>query len=66
MDRKEYMEKVEGLLVQLAYRTIHADPTNKLKAKTMLTLKRIKRETNMGEGVYRTMYPSQLHCPQVV
>ena len=47
MDRKEYMEKVEGLLVQPAYRTIHADL--QIKAKLILTLKRIQRETNMGE-----------------
>ena len=51
MDRKDYMEKVEGLLVQLAYRTINADPTNKLKANLILTLKRIKRKTNMEEGM---------------
>ena len=51
MGRKEYMEKVEGLLVQLAYRTTDADPSNKLKAKLILTLKIIKKETNMGEGM---------------
>ena len=34
MDREEYMEEVEGLLVQLAYRTIHADPTNNVQANT--------------------------------
>ena len=28
MDRKEYMDKVEGLLTQLAYKTITTDPTN--------------------------------------
>ena len=75
IDRKEYMEKVEGLLVQPAYRTIHADPTNKLKAKLILTLKRIKRETNMGvlyyqkysyygEGMYKTMYPTICIAPK--
>ena len=64
MDRKDYMEKVEGLLVQPAYRTIDADPTKKLKAKLILTLKRIKRETNMGEGMYRTMYPTCCTAPK--
>ena len=34
MDNKEYMEKVEGFLAQLAYRTIDADPTNKGQANT--------------------------------
>ena len=64
MDRKEYMEKVEGLLAQPAYSTIDADPTNKLKANPILTLKRIKRETNMGEGMYRTMYPTHCTAPK--
>ena len=63
MDRQEYMEKVEGLLVQLPYRTIDADPTNKLKSKFILTLKRIKRKTNMGEGMYRTIYPTDCTAP---
>ena len=58
MDRKEYMDKVEGLLTQLAYKTITTDPTNKLKAKLIQKLKRFKRETNMGEGMYKTMYPT--------
>ena len=31
--KKEYLEKAEALLVQLAYRTIDKDPTNKLKAR---------------------------------
>ena len=39
MDRKEYMDKVEGLLAQPAYKTINSDPTNKLKAKLILKLK---------------------------
>ena len=55
-DRKEYMEKVEGLLAQLAYRTITADPTSKLKARLIQTLNRIKRDTNMEEGMYKVMY----------
>ena len=55
---------MEGLLAQLMYRTIHTVPTNKLKAKLILTLKRIKRETNMGEGMYRTMYPTGCTAPK--
>ena len=58
MDRNEYMEKVEGLLAQPAYRTIAADPTNKLKARLIQTLKRIKRDANMEEGMYKAMYPT--------
>ena len=62
LDKKDYVDNVEGLLAQPAYRTIITDPTNKLKA--MLTLKRIKRETNMGEGMYRTMYPTSCIAPK--
>ena len=63
MERKEYMDKVEGLYAQLAYKTITSDPTNKLKAKLLQMLKRIKRETNMEGGMYRTMYPTSCTAP---
>ena len=56
LDKKEYLEKAETLLAQPAYRTIDKDPTNKLKAGLIQTVRRIKRDTNMGEGMYRTMY----------
>ena len=39
IDRKEYMDKVEGLLAQPAYKTISSDPTNRLKAKLIQKLK---------------------------
>ena len=64
MDRKEYMDKVDGLLAQPVYKTITSDPTNKLKAKLIQKLKRIKRETNMEEGTYRTMYPTGSTAPK--
>ena len=61
---KDHVDKMEGLLTQLAYRTINTDSTNKLKATFIPTLKRIKRETNMGEGMYRTMYPTGCITPK--
>ena len=64
MDGKEYVEKVEGLLAQLGYGTIAAHPTNKLKARLIQTLKRIKRDTNMGEGMYKAMYPTSCIAPK--
>ena len=45
MDRKDYIEKATNLLAQYAYRTINRDPTNKLKAKLLTLLRKIKRET---------------------
>ena len=50
MDRKDYQDKIEGLLATLAYRTITTDATNKLKVQLIQKLRRIKRETNMEEG----------------
>ena len=64
MDKKEYMDTVEGLLAQLAYKTINSDLTYKLKAKLIQKLKRIKRETNMEESMYRTMCPTSCTAPK--
>ena len=44
MDRKDYQEKVKGLLASTAYKTISTDPTNKLKVQLIQKLRRIKRE----------------------
>ena len=44
VDRKDYTDKANNLLVQPAYRTIDRDPANKLKAKLITILRRIKRE----------------------
>ena len=49
LDKKEYLEKAEALLAQLAYRTIDKEPTNKLKARLIQTLRSIKRDTNIGK-----------------
>ena len=55
MGGKDYQDKIEGLLATPAYRTITMDPTKKLKAQLIQKLRRIKRETNMEEGMYRSM-----------
>ena len=62
--RKEYQDKVKGLLATSAYRTISTDPTNKLKVELILKLRRIKRETNMDKGMYRTIYPTGCTAPK--
>ena len=66
VDRKEYQEKIEGLLATPAYRAITTDPTNKLKAQLIQKLRRIKRETNTEEGMYRTMYPTSCTAPKFI
>ena len=60
MDKQDYINKTEELLVQPAYRTISKDPTNKIKAQLITKLRRIKRENNLDEGMYKAMYPT--HC----
>ena len=64
LDKKEYLEKAEVLLAQPAYGTIDRDPTNKLKATLIQTFRRIKKDTNMSEGMYRTMYPTSCTAPK--
>ena len=66
LDRKEYIEKAENILVQPAYRTLDRDPTNKLKAKLITVLRKIKREASMEEGIYKTMYPTGCNPPKVL
>ena len=42
MDRQEYTNKSNNLLVQPAYRPIPRDPTNKMKANLIILLKKVK------------------------
>ena len=44
MDKEDYIQKAESLLVQPAYRTIDRDPTSKIKAKLINTLRKIKKD----------------------
>ena len=64
MDRKKYQEKVENLLALTAYKTIPADPTNKIKVQLIQKLRRLKKDTNMDESMYRTMYPTSFTAPK--
>ena len=58
MDKEDYNNKVQELLAQPAYRSIPRDPTNKIKAQLITKLWKIKRETNLDEGMYKAMYPT--------
>ena len=64
MEREGYIQKDESLFVQLAYRTIDRDPTSKSKAKLITTLRRIKRNTKIDEGTYKTMYHTSCMPPK--
>ena len=42
LDKQDYLEKAQELLLQPAYRTIERDPTNKLKARIIIMFRKIK------------------------
>ena len=54
MDRKDYLDKANNLLAQPA---INRDLTNKLKAKLITILRRIKRVSGLEDRIYKYMYP---------
>ena len=51
MDKEDYNNKGQVLLAQPAYRSIPRDPTNKIKAQLITKLRKIKKETNLDEGM---------------
>ena len=64
LDKKEYIEKAHNLLAQPAYRTIEGDTTNKLKAKLIAMLRKIKRESGVEEYLYKAMHPTGCTSPK--
>ena len=58
LDKKDYIEKAQELLAQSAYRIIEMDPINKLKAKLITILRKIKRDTGMEENLYKGIHPT--------
>ena len=58
MDNEEYVTKVQELLSQPVYRLLPRDPTNKIKAQLITKLRKIKKENNLDEGMYKAMYPT--------
>ena len=64
MDRQEYTNKANNLLAQPAYRPIPKDPTNKIKAKLISTLRKVKRETGLNDNTYKHMYPLGCSAPK--
>ena len=66
MDRQEYicMDNTNSLLAQPAYRPIPKDPTNKIKAKLITILRKVKKETDLGDSTYKYMYPIGCSAPK--
>ena len=64
MDRKDYIEKATNLLDQPAYRNVNRDPTQKLKAKLITLLRKIKRETGLDDNTYKYIIPQDALSPK--
>ena len=58
MDMEDYNSKAHELLNSPAYRSLPRDPTNKIKAQLITKLRKIKKDRNLNEGMYRAMYPT--------
>ena len=58
MDREDYNQKAKDLLAQLAYKELPRDPTNRIKTQLISKLRTIKRERNLPDGMYKSMYPT--------
>ena len=64
MDRQEYRNKSNNLLTQPAYRSIPKDTTNKIKAKLISILRKVKKETGLDNNTYKYIYPMGCHVPR--
>ena len=63
IDKEDY-KKAGNLLDHSTYRTTGRDPTNRIKAKLIQILRRLKRETGIDEGTYKAMYPTSCIPPK--
>ena len=66
MDRKDYIEKATNLVAQPAYRNISRDPSNRLKAKLIALLRKIKMETGLEDNIYEVHVSYRMYFPQVL
>ena len=64
MDMEDYNNKAQELLNSPVYRSLPKDPTNKIKAQLITKLRRIKKDINLDEGMYRAMYPTGCVLPK--
>ena len=58
MDRQDYINKANSLLIQNTYRSILRDPTTTIKNKLINIIKRVKNQTGLDSNTYKSMYPT--------
>ena len=66
LDKEDYINKARDLLSQPAYKELPRDPTNKIKAQLITKHRRIKKDSKLGAGKYKAMYPTGLCLTQVL
>ena len=66
MDREDYVNKAQDLLVQPAFGSIPKDPANKVKVQPITKQRKIKKDTNLDEGIFKAMYPTGCVPPKVL
>ena len=64
MDRQDYINKSNNLSAQPVYRPIPRDPTNKIKAKLITILKKVKTQTGLDSNTNKAMYPMGCSAPK--
>ena len=57
MDRQDCVNKSNNLLAQVAYGPIPRNPTNKIKARLINILRKVKKSTGLDNNTYKFMYP---------
>ena len=63
MDKEDYIEKSEELLLKPTYKILPSDPTTKHN-KLITLLKSIKAEGGIKENTYRRLYPTGACSPK--
>ena len=64
LDKKDYTEKDQNLLVLPAHRTIERDPTNNLKVKLLLCSGKSKGNQDGKKTYTKAMYPTSCTSPK--
>ena len=65
MDRQDYINKSNNLLAQPVYKPMPRDPANKIKAKLITILKKVKNQTELDSNTYKAMYPMGYSAPKI-
>ena len=66
INRQEYINKLNNLLAQPAYRPIPKDSTNKIKVKLISILRKVKKEIGLDNNTYKYNVSYGMQCTQIL